>query len=151
MTKLIFTLGLMVGQGVTAGGSFQRLNSHLGSSSRLHYLSHAARGISSLLFFTSSCFSISLLFPCTEFLFILAAAVHKNRLWCISKCTWGFSPAQAFTGKICLVSLVFQGSSVLPFTTCWGLFYKRNSWGRDGKGKFLKTKKKLSFGFRSYE
>lgn len=109
-----------------------------------------------------SYFPLSLLFPCTEFCLIPAAVVHhKNGLWhfflalvshecvtslsvslCISECTWRFVPSQAFTGKIWLVSSLFQGSSVLPLTTCclltyWGLFCKRNSWGRDGEGKLL--------------
>lgn len=46
MTKLIFTLRLMVGQVITVGGCFQRPKSHLGSFSLLHYWSHVATGLS---------------------------------------------------------------------------------------------------------
>lgn len=127
MTKLIFTLGLIVGQG-TVGGSFERPKSHLSLSRSFPTWAMWPEESYPYFFHIFLYFSLSLLFPHTEFFFIPAAAVHhENELWCfflslvwdecvtslldslcISECSWRLAPGQAFTEKIYFVSFLCQ-------------------------------------------
>ena len=126
MTKLIFTLRLILRQGMV-GGSFPK--TEVPFMALLTPMLSEPCGLRNLTptFFTHS--SI-LLFPCTEFLLIPAAAVHlTNGPMCfpspgvrgslewgsphsISLCMEGserLPPGQTFRGKICFISFLFQG------------------------------------------
>lgn len=158
MTKLIFTLGLLIGAGY--------LERPLGVF-LFHYLNHIARGIPSSQFFTY--FSI---FP---FLFYfhtpnssLFLLLHENGLILFSVTgVTGVTGVKGIYHLILHFSLNFwmypkfvpgqarpsqetsQSSSVLPLTTCclliyWGCFCNTNSWSGGGEGKLLKTKNLVS-------
>ena len=126
MTKLIFTLRLILTQG-TVGGSFPKTQvPFMALLTPTLYEPGGLRTLT-LTFFTPS--SI-LLFPCTEISFIPAAAVHfTNGLICFPfPCVRGFlewgsphsislcisegserlPPGQTFRGKICFVRFPFQ-------------------------------------------
>lgn len=165
MTKLICTLRFILGQGMV-GGSFPKtqvpfmalLTPMLSEPGGLRNLT--------LTFFTP--FSI-LLFPCTEFLLIPAAAVHLTNgcicfpfpgvrgflEWgsphsislCISEGSERLPPGQTFRGKICFIRFPLPSAPlswhlqhvVCLFTEVY--FGRENRWDEGGEGKPLKTKK----------